>query len=393
MHISSAGPVRVRDRPRASTTRSPPGRCTMTGLSHQPRATATAATATDDDPDAVVSPAPRSHTRRSDLVASRRGATSWTFVRSGKRGCVSISGPSRSRSLARRRVAAGRRHVGCRPTAVVNSTASRRRRSSRARRRRPRPCPCSTSSAVEHPRARPSRAARTIATSARAGAAASQRAAMRVPLPDISADRAVGVPDHASRLALVDARRPRATPSAPMPRLDVAETAHALRRELACLGAARRRGSCYRARATSRSARPHLTVDDRSRRSYRGAGRRAGVPRAGVESAARRQVENRGHHVHRRTVCVDDDEPRDPPHPFPLVGSVLARPHDDPVTCFVGPGACAISAARAPCRRFRDRRRPAPAATSSTTPRVEHRVGARGRSAARARPVRRRARR
>ena len=34
----------------------------MTGLSHQPRSTATAAAATDDEPEALVSPAPRSQT-------------------------------------------------------------------------------------------------------------------------------------------------------------------------------------------------------------------------------------------------------------------------------------------------------------------------------------------
>ena len=40
----------------------------MTGLSHQPRSTATAAAATDDEPDALVSPAPRSQTSTRQVV-------------------------------------------------------------------------------------------------------------------------------------------------------------------------------------------------------------------------------------------------------------------------------------------------------------------------------------
>ena len=70
---------------------------TVTGLSHQPFATAAAAAATALEPEALVSPAPRSQTSTvSSFGPSTR--TSWTFVRSGKRSFVSISGPSRSSS-------------------------------------------------------------------------------------------------------------------------------------------------------------------------------------------------------------------------------------------------------------------------------------------------------
>ena len=58
--------------------------CTVTGLSHQPLTIAADATATALDPDALVSPAPRSQTATvTSCGPSTR--TSWTFVRSGKR--------------------------------------------------------------------------------------------------------------------------------------------------------------------------------------------------------------------------------------------------------------------------------------------------------------------
>src|SRR5262249_1903688 len=60
LHPSSAGPTSVAFPSSKRTTRSPPGMCTVTGLSHQPRATAAAATAIADEPEADVSPAPRS---------------------------------------------------------------------------------------------------------------------------------------------------------------------------------------------------------------------------------------------------------------------------------------------------------------------------------------------
>ena len=86
-------------RPRSSTRSSPPGRHTVTGLSHQPCATAAAAAATALEPDDDVSPAPRSQTdtRR---VCGPSTSTSWTLVRSGKRGWRSRSGPRRRRSSA-----------------------------------------------------------------------------------------------------------------------------------------------------------------------------------------------------------------------------------------------------------------------------------------------------
>ena len=82
---------------------------TVTGLSHQPFATAAALAATALVPEALVSPAPRSQTPTvSSCSPSTR--TSWTFVRSRKRSWCSTSGPSRSsspRSGSRRTTACG----------------------------------------------------------------------------------------------------------------------------------------------------------------------------------------------------------------------------------------------------------------------------------------------
>src|SRR5947208_6804535 len=84
VQISSAGPVRVARPSASSTWRSPPARCTVTGLSHQPLATAAALAATALVPEESVSPAPRSQTPTvmSFLPST---CTSCTFVRSGKR--------------------------------------------------------------------------------------------------------------------------------------------------------------------------------------------------------------------------------------------------------------------------------------------------------------------
>ena len=95
--ISSAGPVSVASPSRSSTSRSPPARCTVTGLSHQPLATQAALAATALVPEESVSPAPRSQTP-TVMSCSPSTRTSWTLVRSGKRSWFSTSGPSRSSS-------------------------------------------------------------------------------------------------------------------------------------------------------------------------------------------------------------------------------------------------------------------------------------------------------
>ena len=83
VQICSAGPTRDACRPSMETTSDPPGITMRTGLSLQPRATAAAATAAADEPDAAVSPAPRSHTS-TDTTSRGSGRASWTFVRAGK---------------------------------------------------------------------------------------------------------------------------------------------------------------------------------------------------------------------------------------------------------------------------------------------------------------------
>ena len=69
VQISSAGPSSVARAPSIVTTSSPPGIATRTGLSDQPRATAAAATATAEEPDAAVSPCPALPDEDGDDVA------------------------------------------------------------------------------------------------------------------------------------------------------------------------------------------------------------------------------------------------------------------------------------------------------------------------------------
>src|ERR1700745_3696909 len=84
-----------------STRRSPPGKRTSTS----PSPCVAAATATALEPDAVVSPTPRSHTRALTSPGPSMRATC-TFVRSGKRGCVSNRGPMRGSSFGSPRTTA-----------------------------------------------------------------------------------------------------------------------------------------------------------------------------------------------------------------------------------------------------------------------------------------------
>ena len=97
--MCSAGPSSVA-RPRRSRRRaSRRASRSVTGLSLQPRATAAAATATADEPDAAVSPAPRSQTSDGDDVA-RLGARELDV-----RAVAETADASRSRA----RAGAGRR--------------------------------------------------------------------------------------------------------------------------------------------------------------------------------------------------------------------------------------------------------------------------------------------
>src|SRR4051794_5092141 len=109
VQISSASPVRTARPSAISTSSTPPASVTVTGLVHQPLATAAAAAATELVPEDCVSPAPRSHTPTRSACGPST-ATSWTFVRSGKRGWRSTSAPIRTssaRSGSRRITACG----------------------------------------------------------------------------------------------------------------------------------------------------------------------------------------------------------------------------------------------------------------------------------------------
>ena len=79
--------------------RVPPGIFTVTGPFTSPRRTAALAAAQEDDPEACVSPAPRSQIRMK-ISFGPVGTASWTLVRFGKRAWFSRTGPSvRSSSL------------------------------------------------------------------------------------------------------------------------------------------------------------------------------------------------------------------------------------------------------------------------------------------------------
>ena len=219
---------------------------TVTGLSHQPFATAAAAAATALEPEALVSPAPRSQTS-TDSWFGPSTRTSWTFVRSGKRSWCSISGPSRSRSS---------RLASSRTTACGFPTRDRGELD----------LLLAELDCLGLPHldlTDPHRDRAIVADRGRVGAAGDAdrhlwrrrpcaQPGRRDPAPVAGElrDRAVGVPDHDLGLR-VRSRRP--------PRRRRPSRCRSGRRRAAGPARApsppRRRGSCYRARATSRIAR------------------------------------------------------------------------------------------------------------------------------------------
>ena len=75
----------------------PPGIFTVTGLFANPSRTAALAAAQEEDPEAWVSPAPRSQIRMESSLGPV-GTASWTLVRFGKREWFSNAGPNFRRS-------------------------------------------------------------------------------------------------------------------------------------------------------------------------------------------------------------------------------------------------------------------------------------------------------
>ena len=75
----------------------PPGALTRTGLLTNPKRTPAQAAAQAEDPEACVSPAPRSQIRI-EMVLGPIGTASWTLVRLGKIVWFSSSGPISSKS-------------------------------------------------------------------------------------------------------------------------------------------------------------------------------------------------------------------------------------------------------------------------------------------------------
>ena len=143
-------------RPRAARCRSPPGRCTVTGLSHQPRSTATAAAATDDEPGGARLPRPALPDEHGEVVAAvdANELDVRALGEAGVRSRAAGRGGAGRRASGRR---AGRPRAGCRPT----PSSARSRPRTRARRRVHLPHVGVRVERVEHPRgdahARPSR--------------------------------------------------------------------------------------------------------------------------------------------------------------------------------------------------------------------------------------------
>ena len=220
----------------------------MTGLDAAPLSIATAATATALVPDDGVSPAPRSHTSAVTSEGPSKRA-SWTFVRSGKRGWRSTSGPRRRSSAGQARARA--RRADCRPRPASARRPRRPRRWSRAARSRP--CrPASRPSCRREGCREPPVAPTRTTTSCSPERSASQRAAIRVPLPESSAVEPSGFQITTSASA-PSALTTSSTPSAPMPSCG-SQSRRAERRleRRAELSSARRAGRSSRARATSR---------------------------------------------------------------------------------------------------------------------------------------------
>ena len=173
----------VRASSSSSTRSSPPGIRTVTGVSHQPFTIAAHATATALEPEALVSPAPRSQTATvTSCGPSTR--TSWTFVRSGKRSFVSSCGPRRSSSS--RSGSARTTACGLPTDTAVNSTRS------------PSTSTVSISPTSTSPTTIPivpssrsvagyARSPTAIVTAFAPDRCTSQRAAIRLPLPENSA--------------------------------------------------------------------------------------------------------------------------------------------------------------------------------------------------------------
>src|SRR3954454_17367205 len=166
-----AGPVRSASPPTKRTVSSPPGKTTTTGSAPKAAATATAL-----EPEEAVSPAPRSQTRASIPAAVRRATC--TFVRRGNLGCTSSNGPMRGSCPGSPSTTA----CGFPTSTVVRRMPSTS--SGSPTDTGPRFCSTRPSGSI---RARTCRGPTCTVTSSAPVRSASQRAAMRVPFPDISA--------------------------------------------------------------------------------------------------------------------------------------------------------------------------------------------------------------
>ena len=221
----------------------------MTGLSHQPRVDGDGGRGNGRRAGRARLPRSALPDEHGQVVRGRRRGRAGRSCARGSAGASRSAGRGGGgrRGSGRR---AGPRRAGCRPTpssARCPSTSLRladghlpdlRVRIERVRASAP----------------RPARPAVSIVTSVAPVSAASQRAAMRDTVAGHLGRRAVGVPDRDHGVRRRRAASTSRTPSEPMPVVDGAEPLHACPASAARRRAARRRGSCCRARAISRTA-------------------------------------------------------------------------------------------------------------------------------------------
>ncbi len=345
-----ASPESSRPGRRPADARSP-------GCRTSPARTATAAAAVADEPDAGVSPAPRSQTSTRSSFGPTGSHELHVRALGEARGASRAQGPARADRLASAR-RAGRPHAGCRRATGTIST------------RRP-----STSKACDRAdrhladvdlRVRPAEHARVDVPAPRR-----RSRPRRAPLSRRASMRRSG-------------RRSRTSPPSTRPGSRSTTSACASSRAVTSSTPSRAdaRGAVAQApHARGRERTGILPLDDEvgvAERVPLLEAHRSGGYRCA--SATISSATSPG-----RPLAVERDEPGDPPHPLPLVGRVAARSDDDRARAPPPARALRSRRGRAPSRRFARRGFPSAARTSVDDPALEHRLRPLAGSAARGR--------
>ena len=291
--------------PETATRSSPPGIDTRTGLSHQPRVTAAAPTATADDPEALVSPAPRSHT--STRITLPRVEARQLHVRPPGEPRVHLERRADSKEVVprehvathdRMRVADVDRNERHRSPAQVERLVLPHRRLSDLLPDEPPgnggtdapdpPSPPRLPRGLRRGGATPPRSGFRFPTSPRSSRRGSRSRSPRVTAPCVSTST---------------------TPSLPIPVLGSQSLPDAIGRQRLRRRAARPARTRCRAHATSRTA-SRRRLDDGARRHP-----------AAFDDVGRDRL--------RVALAVQQHDAGDPPHPLLLVARVARRPDDD----------------------------------------------------------------